>query len=995
MKFSRFFIVLTAQCMLLTSLCYAQNQGKEEKKHKVGLIGYVMETTGEAVVGAKVTLMRAKDSTVVDTTTARKSSNYNLVSAMVWLHVTEPGEYIAKCEADGYEPTYNNFTLEKLYKHENYMMLNSPFYIRRLRKSRKDVLLGEAVVRASKVKFYYKGDTIVYNADAFELAEGSMLDALIKQLPGVELKEGGEITVQGRRVDELLINGRDFLNNDRKALLDNLPTYMVKNIKVFEKTTREQEVMGDTLRKNLAMDVRLKKEYSRNFVGNVEGGLGTNHTALARFFGLRLTPNSSFKILATANNLNQANDPGEQGEWTPLNQATSVYDIYRVATYYHYANDKINYATTVQGKYTENKYDTYTNSEQFLPTGNTFGRSFSRSKNYGFTCHTNQTFNTKKDILLGPLKMRYFHINPYFDYSDNRGHSLSGSANANEDIYGSYGKEWRDSITTPNAGQLLRTYGLNRTRDNAKRNGYSLHAEAPYYISIGPAHDNRFSIMVKGKNRFTNSVNRQYEHYNLEYMQTANKDFRNRHTYEKTQGLQHEIGLSTNNIYILKDIFDIQIDYGYKDLKQVQTRSLYLLNKLDAWGEQTEHALGELPSVDEMLLALDNGNSYWQREDNYIHSFSPNFRLGNKDGSKISLYGKIGPSFGFFRNRLHYQRGALDTLVCRNYKTTGMNAWLVLQPGTGNWPYPWQVYLSYKRSTRIHDLSYLVDYRDDSNPLNIMLGNPNLRNAHTHEFSLQFTRNMEKQRLFESSVNAHIFEHRLAMGSVYDTQTGVRTVMPDNVNGNWDLTGRVNYSARLDKDGKFTYSTNTDATYINSVDLIGTETNAQSSILNGQSAKRSEVHTTNINETLKLNARFSSKASLNFKADLHWQHSTSGRADFSTINVADFDYGVGGVFQIPFGFQLSTDMTMYSRRGYSDHSMNTNELVWNARLSRHFAKAGITVMLDAFDLFGQLSNVRRTINAQGRTETWSNVTPQYAMLHILYRLNKKKKENKQ
>ena len=163
-------------------------------------------------------------------------------------------------------------------------------------------------------------------------------------------------------------------------------------------------------------------------------------------------------------------------------------------------------------------------------------------------------------------------------------------------------------------------------------------------------------------------------------------------------------------------------------------------------------------------------------------------------------------------------------------------------------------------------------------------------------------------------------------------------------------------------------------------------------MVNGQLAKRSEVHTTNINETLKLNTRFSAKASLNFKADLHWQHSTSGRENFSTINVADFDYGVGGVFQIPFGFQFSTDMTMYSRRGYSDHSRNTNELVWNARLSRHFAKAGLTVMLDAFDLFGQLSNVRSTINAQGRTETWSNVTPQYAMLHVLYRLNKKPKK---
>ena len=162
-------------------------------------------------------------------------------------------------------------------------------------------------------------------------------------------------------------------------------------------------------------------------------------------------------------------------------------------------------------------------------------------------------------------------------------------------------------------------------------------------------------------------------------------------------------------------------------------------------------------------------------------------------------------------------------------------------------------------------------------------------------------------------------------------------------------------------------------------------------MVNGQSAKRSEVHTTNINETLKLNARFSAKASLNFKADLHWQHSTSGRENFSTINVADFDYGLGGVFQIPLGFQFSTDMTMYSRRGYNDHSMNTNELVWNARLSRTFPKVGLTVMLDAFDILGNLSNISQVLNSQGRTETYRNSLPRYIMAHVIYRLNKKPK----
>lgn len=66
--------------------------------------------------------------------------------------------------------------------------------------------LGEAVVSATRIKMYYKGDTLVYNADAFQLPEGSMLDDLIKQMPGVTMNQSGEIYVNGRKVDELLLS---------------------------------------------------------------------------------------------------------------------------------------------------------------------------------------------------------------------------------------------------------------------------------------------------------------------------------------------------------------------------------------------------------------------------------------------------------------------------------------------------------------------------------------------------------------------------------------------------------------------------------------------------------------------------------------------------------------------------------------------------------------------------------------------------------------------
>ena len=120
------------------------------------------------------------------------------------------------------------------------------------------------------------GDTLVYNADAFNLAEGSMLDGLIRKLPGVELNKEGEIKVNGRKVESLLLNGKDFFDKDRELILDNMPAFMVKNVQSYErvnpkvKGTPEEKFTP----KELVMNVRLKKDYNSGWVRTAEAGGG-------------------------------------------------------------------------------------------------------------------------------------------------------------------------------------------------------------------------------------------------------------------------------------------------------------------------------------------------------------------------------------------------------------------------------------------------------------------------------------------------------------------------------------------------------------------------------------------------------------------------------------------------------------------------------------------------------------------------------------------------
>ena len=207
------------------------------------LYGQVLDNvTRRPLIGVKTQLF-AKDSTLVFEWTIVDNVNVCNLQPVFALPLPEAGEYTLCLSKDNYEPVTLPYKIEKLRRSEM-AILHAPILMKR---TPREVKLNEAVVKATKVKFYMRGDTVVYNADAFQLEEGSMLDALISQLPGAELKEDGRIFVNGKQVESLLLNGEDFFKKDRSVMLENLPTYMVKDIRVYDKMSRLGQLMGSNV----------------------------------------------------------------------------------------------------------------------------------------------------------------------------------------------------------------------------------------------------------------------------------------------------------------------------------------------------------------------------------------------------------------------------------------------------------------------------------------------------------------------------------------------------------------------------------------------------------------------------------------------------------------------------------------------------------------------------------------------------------------------------
>lgn len=257
----------------------------KEKEGKINLWGYVVDSFRQTgLEGAKVTLMTA-DSTVVDSIRTYPYDGNAL------FHFSLPAKtqnIILRAEQTGYEPSYVSMKV-KYYKREKEVY--APWINLKKKSHVLEQSIDEVVVTASKVQLVWHGDTLVYNADAFNVPQGSMLDGLIRQLPGVTLKENGEILVNGRRVDYLTLNGTDFFKGNNKMMLDNLPYYTVKNIKVYDKSTDVSQFLGyDAERKDYVMDVVLKREYSVGLTANVEAGGGTAERWIARLWPVLFGP---------------------------------------------------------------------------------------------------------------------------------------------------------------------------------------------------------------------------------------------------------------------------------------------------------------------------------------------------------------------------------------------------------------------------------------------------------------------------------------------------------------------------------------------------------------------------------------------------------------------------------------------------------------------------------------------------------------------------------
>ena len=803
--------------------------------------------------------------------------------------------------------------------------------------------LEEVVVKATKVKMFYKGDTLVYDATAFKMPQGSMLDALIRQMPGVTMNDAGEIFVNGRKVDELMLNSRSFFKGNRKVMLENLPYYTVKDIKVYDRQSDVSRALGyDAGGKSYVMDVNLKQEYSRGYIANVEGALGTKDRWLARAFLLGFTDHWRFTLLGNLNNVNESRHIGQSGSWTPATMPKNLLTTRSVAGEmdYHGKDGIVKNNLTASYTSTTDVSESRSRYEQFLQGVTPVSQTES------FRSSGNRRWKVQDNFRM--IKPFYLNFESDFNYS-----KTSNRFNSMFD-------QWTDTLT---ASQ--RTRGLG---EGKAWNGY---IAASGVFNIGK-NQKYLNLYIKAEH--TGSDFESSQRYNT--MQYVNNQ-------QTVQHNANDISNRTTLWYAFAD-FNMKL-FKCVDMKLYETLYQYNTETHDYLYHPDTLVLAS--QIDALSAVTDFSNSYDSRTnatENIVGlSFSGKGQYKSMPNSPLTIeYQRwsVGVNVPIRHESLDCQRGALDTLARQN--TLFVNASASFRDVSDDGKRDFRTHASFNQRGAM--LSDRITYRDDSQPLIIKLGNPDLKGFITSNFGVDFYNKKGKnQQQWHAGASADFYHRQTAQSVNYNAETGVYTYKPVNVRGAYMLKAKFDISRAIDRNRYWTWQTNADATLNHNVDYA---------MLTGMTeSEKNVVNTLTLHDGAYIQYN---KGALNVRAtgDFRWRHSEGRMYDFDKLDAFDFQYGLSARYTIPvLNTTISIDGNMYSRRGYSSRELNTDDFVMNASISQPLFKGKLIARVEAFDLLHQLSSTQYEVNAQGHTETWYRSLPHYVMVHLVYHWNKNPK----
>ena len=801
------------------------------------------------------------------------------------LNAPENGKYLLKITSVGYKPTVKRVVIEQ----DKNLALGNVVV------GADAIMLKGAVVTAMAQKVTLKEDTFVYNSAAYRTPEGSVVEELVKRLPGAEVSDDGTIKINGKEVKKILVDGKEFMTGDTKTALKNLPTSIIDKIKAYDEKSDLSKVTGiDDGEEQTVLDFNVKKGMNKGLMSNIDLGIGNKDRYSARGMGGYFNSNNRFMLFGNANNTSDrgfgGGGPGRGfGGGNGLNASKML-----AANYNYEEKNKFKFNTSLRWNHSDGDVWSRRSSENFLGSSS----SFSNSLNQNFSRSDSWNGNIRLEWM--PDTMTNILFRPSISWTTNDSRSMGLSASFNQDPYqytedplSDEGIEKMDevdavinrqksvSLSYSKNNNIRGMLQLNRKLNNKGRN-VTLRMDAKYTdkdsksISLQNAH--LYLVQNEAGLDSTYQTNR----YNL----TPSKDY----SYSAQ---------ATYSEPLWKATF-LQFSYKFTYSYSKSDRSTYDFSKYSfdgispeygAWGNYLGRLDGELGDY------RDDKLSRYSEYRNYTHDIQVMMRF-IRQKYNLNFGVMIQPQRSKFIQ--DYQGKYVDTVRT----VTNVSPTLDFRYRFSKMS---NLRVNYRGTTSQPSISQLLNIVDDSDPLNVSMGNPGLKPSFTQNFRLfynNFVQNHNKGVM--TYINFSTTSNSISNKVTYDETTGGRITRPENINGNWNVMGVFMFNCSIDSTGVWNINTGTNLGYNHYVSYL--------SLDKSQDSQKNTTQNTTWNERLSLSYR-NDWLELSLDGTLAYNHAKNKLQPNSNLDTWQFSYGPSMTLTAPWGTSLNTSLSCSSRRG--------------------------------------------------------------------------------
>lgn len=783
-------------------------------------------------------------------------------------------------------------------------------------------LLGEVTVEGRMRRFYMRGDTVVFNPEAFKTQDGARLIELIEQLPGVSINND-KLLWNGEPL-KLMMNGQEAFS---EAMLTNLlPVEAVKDIKAYDKKSdfERQTGVADGKEEHV-LDVTIKPSFMDRFSGDVEAKAYNKEHYAAHLRALKVSDTDPLLLYGRV-----GDDPSQKsvmkidGYSTSVSSSNSspVRQQTGSAGYAHRWKPQYkvsrNNTWSINGgvNHTDRRRYSWENQQTFLPNTT--------------ATETDQTFSNDRHRLALPVDFSLFlNLNPNT--------KLSLDANL------TYQKE---RLTEENN---LHTFALDIPGTKLNTSDYhSLSTEEGFSTNIKV---NLSSLL--GKTEVSWAASLTYDNKKSDGESTGIYQYFQRGTVQTDR--QHYHSPNHN----LRANANVQARHAFS--KKLSAMARWQTTYTGSFRDEQRHRADTL----DLANSLRRDDDIW-RNSLYVEA---NFTQG-KFSAKPML------DLTHWHEQSDYRRGRLDTLARRN---------LLLATPTLELNYRLQ------KQTRLHssiayytyrpDLIDCIGYRDDTNPLYVTLGNPNLKTAHKLSASLGLSSMLtHANQVLSFSLDYSKDYNPIGTTLHYNSQTGAYRAQKQNVRGGerWGAS----FTYERDLGGGFHIRNDISEGCGQSYGIMTLVDEATGITYNRQ-------RSSDLSE--RLNLQYSNGPFFLFLGQTFgWHHYTYSDATQPRQNIYNYRAAFTFSYKLKtWEFQFIPDF--FLDRGYMSDMMNTNRFVCNARISYKFLKNKASLILYARDLFDRSANNYSDVTATSRTEGGYSFLNHYVSLTFNYRYEAKKK----